>query len=131
MATVIYTTHVGDKDYPTTLAGLARDIANGTQTIMQYSERHDMTSFVGLYLPFGGSFWIAFDNNSDESQWRSGFYKIVNELTAEEKHAIAADRNVLWQLPDWTTNGNRHGLIAAYVQEYMNRLGENDGYWLW
>jgi len=129
MATVIYTTRAGDKDYPTTLAGLARDIANGTQTIMRYSEDRTITGFVGLYLPGGHTFWIAFDNNHAESQWRSGFYKIVGELSAEEKYLIMADRNILWQLPDWTTNGNRHGLIAAYVQTYMALLNEDDGYW--
>lgn len=131
MTTILFTTHSGDKVYPTTIAGFARDIANGTAAIKDYAEDMGLGA-VGLYLPNGKTFWIMFLNDSTDPRWRSGFYRIT-DLTdrdaRQELQYLLENRDRVGSAESWHTNGNSHGLIAAYIQAYVNELGENDGYW--
>lgn len=129
MATVLFTTRGETRNYPTTIAGFARDISNGTATIKDYAHNMELGS-VGLYLPNGKTFWIIFTDNSNDPNWRTGFYQITTgDYDRADLHAMLEDRSRLNYAANWHTNGNSHGLIQAYVQAYVNELSENDGYW--
>lgn len=138
MTTTVFTTQTIDSDgnvreYATTLAGMARDIANGTATIKKYAVMGDSSGLVGLYLPNHKTFWITFVDsiNGNDPSWNQGFYCVVALGTPEydEAREVMHDKTQIHYSALWSSSGNSYGLITEYLKAYLGELGEVDDYW--
>ena len=125
MATTLFTTQTESRTINTTIAGGMRDIAQGTQEIMRLANAGTKSGIVGLFLPNRKAFYVTFYSEG------IGFYRIVSGSLPHEEMTLIFDSNKdsLMYSETWHSNGNAHGIIAAYIQAYVNELGENDNYW--